>query len=71
MISSGLRSVDLSVFVWRDADEQRTIASMLLPVISREMRHAVNTKAVVRESDPALHRGVCGMSLLAPALTLE
>ena len=37
---------------------------MLLPVISREMRHAVNTKAVVRESDPALHRGVCGMSLL-------
>jgi hypothetical protein len=35
---------------------------MLLPVISREMRHAVNTKAVVRESDPALHRGVCGTS---------
>jgi hypothetical protein len=26
------------------------------------MRHAVDTKAVVRESDPALHRGVCGTS---------
>jgi hypothetical protein len=33
------------------------------------MRHAVNTKAVVRESDPALHRGVCGMSLLVSATT--
>jgi hypothetical protein len=40
---------------------------MLLPVISREMRHAVNTKAVVRESDPALHRGVCGMSHWLPS----
>jgi len=29
------------------------------------MRHAVNTKAVVRESDPALHRGVCGKPLFA------
>lgn len=41
---------------------QRTIASMLLPVISRELRHAINKKAVVREVDVAKHRSVCGMS---------
>jgi len=68
---------EVSCFTWcrvEEADEQRTIASMLLPVISREMRHAVNTKAVVRESDPALHRGVCGMSppfYLSPPISIK
>jgi hypothetical protein len=41
---------------------QRTIASMLLPVISRELRHAINKKAVIREVDVAKHRSVCGIS---------
>jgi len=68
---------EVSCFTWsrvEKADEQRTIASMLLPVISREMRHAVNAKAVVRESDPALHRGVCGMSppfYLSPPISIK
>jgi hypothetical protein len=50
---------------------QRTIASMLLPVISRELRHAINKKAVIREVDVAKHRSVCGMSLKPFFLSLH
>lgn len=36
------------------------MATFLLPVISRELRHLINNKAVVREADAARHRSVCG-----------
>ena len=58
--------VKLSAFSSLSAQltSQRTIASMLLPVISRELRHAINKNAVVREVDVAKHRSVCGTSPL-------
>jgi hypothetical protein len=42
---------------------------MLLPVISRELRHAINNKAVIREYDVAKHRSVCGK--LTPTQIME
>ena len=45
----------------RRADKaQHTVAPLLLPLITREVRHAVNKQAIKRGFDAAKHRSVCG-----------
>ncbi|ORX39603.1 hypothetical protein BD324DRAFT_614310 [Kockovaella imperatae] len=38
---------------------ERTVAPLLLPLISRELRHVVKNKAIKRGTDAARHRSVC------------
>ncbi|KAK8870060.1 hypothetical protein IAR55_000630 [Kwoniella newhampshirensis] len=38
---------------------ERTVAPMLLPLITREVRHVINNKAIKRGVDTAKHRALC------------
>ncbi|WWD15646.1 hypothetical protein CI109_100068 [Kwoniella shandongensis] len=38
---------------------ERTVAPMLLPLITREVRHVINKKAIKRGVDTAKHRALC------------
>ena len=50
------------------ADVKQTVAPMLLPLITRELRHVVRNDAIKRGTDAAKHRAVCGGSLVLPWL---
>lgn len=42
---------------------QRIVAPILLPMITRELRHVINKKAMTRAIDSAIDRSFCGKLL--------